>query len=228
MNGLPCGAASPDLLLQPMQDLLAGIYDLPTEYRVHDFLFTERERLPEGMRASAAEEQLLVLEQGGDAAVGLYLDPRLLERLRAANPLEALHGGNLADYWTALEGVSHFLYLAWNAGHDKPVSILELELQAEVDKYVTSWWLLRRQWPHSYPAGLHRLLFERTRIAPELAGERAELYREANQYAARFCRRLERQLSDRQRRVHSEALAGLRRFYRLNRERKLKHIERMA
>ena len=27
---------------------------------------------------------------------------------QAANPLQALHAGNLADYWTALEGVSHF------------------------------------------------------------------------------------------------------------------------
>lgn len=210
-----------------MQDLLAGIYDLPTEYRVHDFLFTERERLPAALRASATDEQVLVLEQEGDTAVGLYLDPQLLERLREANPLEALHGGNLADYWTALEGVSHFLCLAWHAGHDRAVSLLELELQAEIDKYVTSWWLLRRQSPHSNPAGLHRLLFERTRIHPALAGGHAELYREANRYAARFCRRLERQLSDRQRRVHSETLAGLRRFYRLNRERKLKHIEQL-
>jgi hypothetical protein len=217
-----------ETLLQPMQDLLAGIYDLPTEYRVHDFLFTERDRLPASLRAAPTDEQVLVLDEGEDAAVGLYLDPGLLERLRAANPLEALHGGNLADYWTALEGVSHFLCLAWHAGHDRAVSLLELELQAEIDKYVTSWWLLRRQCPQSYPAGLHRLLFERTRIAPELAGERTTLYREANQYAGRFCRRLEQQLSDRQLRAHGETLAGLRRFYRLNRECKLKHIERMV
>jgi hypothetical protein len=211
-----------------MQDLLAGIYDLPTDYRVDDFLFTERERLPAHLRERATDEQVLVLDEGADAAVGLYLDPELLERLHAANPLEALHGGNLADYWTALEGVSHFLCLAWHAGHDRAVSLLELELQAEIDKYVTSWWLLRRQSPQSYPSGLHRLLFERTSIDPQLSRESAELYREANQYAARFCRRLERQLSDRHLRAHGETLAGLRRFYRLNRDRKLKTIERMA
>jgi hypothetical protein len=226
LNAAPPAAASRGLL-QPMQDLLAGIYDLPTDYRVDDFLFTERERLPAALRASATDEQVLVLEQGGDTAVGLYLDPGVLERLRAANPLESLHGGNLADYWTALEGVSHFLCLAWHAGHDRAISLLELELQAEIDKYVTSWWLLRRQTPERNPAGLHRLLFERTRIAPQLEAGRAELYREANHYAARFCRRLERSLEDRQLRVRAETLAGLRRFYRLNRERKLKHIERM-
>ena len=212
-------------VLQQLQDLLSGIYDLPTQYRVHDFLITERKWLPQAVRESATDEQLLVLEGDGAAAVGLFLDPQLLERLALANPVEALHGGNLADYWTALEGVSHFLYLAWNAGYDRGVSLLELELQAEIDKYVTSWWLLREQDPARYPAELHRLLFERARIALRLAGERTDLYREANQYAARFCRRLERQLSTRAALARHETLAELRRFYRLSRERKVTHIQ---
>jgi hypothetical protein len=199
---------------------------VPVQYKVYDFLFTERERLPQTVRESSTEEQVLVLDEGGAAAVGLFLDARLLERLAAANPLEALHGGNLADYWTALEGVSHFIYLAWNAGHDRGVSLLELELQAEIDKYVSSWLLLREQDPARYPAGLHRLLFERSRIDVRLAGERCELYREANHYAARFCRRLERQLSARAAPLRREALAELRRFYRLSRERKMTHIQR--
>jgi hypothetical protein len=214
------------MVLQQLQDLLAGIYDLPMQYKVYDFLFTERDRLPCTVRDSNTDEQLLVLDEGGAAAVGLFLDPRLLERLAVANPLEALHGGNLADYWTALEGVSHFIYLAWNAGHDRGVSLLELELQAEIDKYVTSWWLLREQDPARYPAELHRLLFERSRVDVCLAGERCELYREANQYAARFCRRLERQLSVQAAAGRRDTLAELRRFYRLSRERKLTHIQR--
>jgi len=150
----------------------------------------------------------------------------LLARLAAANPIEALHSGNVADYWTALEGVSHFIYLAWNAAHDRAVSLLELELQAEIDKYVSSWWLLREQDPERYPAELHRLLFERTRIDERLAGGRADLYREANQNAARFCRRLERLLLAETERRRAEALCELRRFYRLSRERKMTHIQR--
>ena len=65
--------------------------------------------------------------------------------------------------------MSHFLYVAWNAGHDKPVSLLELEMQAEVDKYVASYWLLRRQFPGPFPRELLRVLFERTRMDPRLA-----------------------------------------------------------
>jgi hypothetical protein len=86
------------MVLQQLQDLLAGIYDLPMQYQVYDFLFTERDRLPRTVRDSNTDEQVLVLDEGGAAAVGLFLDPRLLERLAVANPLEALHAGNLADY----------------------------------------------------------------------------------------------------------------------------------
>jgi hypothetical protein len=219
-------AAVQPRVLQQLQDLLAGIYDLPTHYRVYDFLFTERERLPSAVRESETDEQVLVLDHGDAASVGLFLDPQLLARLAVANPLQALNGGNLADYWTALEGVSHFLYLAWNAGFDRGVTLLELELQAEIDKYVASWWLLREQHPARYPAELHHLLFERAHVDSRLAGERSDMYRAANQYAARFCRRLERQLSVRAAGVASDTLAELRRFYRLSRERKVTHIQR--
>jgi hypothetical protein len=178
------------------------------------------------VRDSQTDEQVLVMDQGDEAAVGLFLDPQLLARLAAANPIEALNSGNVADYWTALEGVSHFIYLAWNLGNNRAVSLLELELQAEIDKYVSSWWLLREQDPERYPAELHRLLFERTRIDAHLAGERAPLYRQANQYAARFCRRMERLLLAETERRRCEALCELRRFYRLSREHKVTHIER--
>jgi hypothetical protein len=214
------------MVLQPIQDLLAHIYDLPMDYRVDDFLFTERAALPMSVRDSSTDEQVLVLDEGDAAAVGVFLDPQLLERLAAADPLAALHSGNVADYWTALEGVSHFMYLAWNAGYDRAVSLLELELQAEIDKYISSWWLLRAQDPERYPAELHRLLFERTRVDETLAGDRAGMYREANQYASRFCRRLERQMVARSVRLQQETLCELRRFYRLSRERKMTHIQR--
>jgi len=220
-------------MLQQFQDLLAGIYDLPTDYRVDEFLVTERRHLPGSACESGTDEQLLVLEQSDGAAVSLFLDAGLLERLACANPLETLHAGNLADCWTALEGVSHFLYLAWNAGFDRGVTLLELELQAEIDKYVASWWLLRAQNPERCPAELHYLLFERTRVDARLAAGRVELYNAANHYAARFCRRLERQLTAHAARLplrlmHAETLTELRRFYRLSRERKVSHIRRYS
>src|SRR2546423_4523599 len=221
------------MLLSRLQDLIGGIYDVSMAEDVYGFLVTDRGHLPHAARSGVADEELLVAQpaDGSDEVVmSLYLDPALLERLRREDPLRRLHAGNLADCWTALEGVSHFLYLAWNAGHDRPVSLLELEMQAEVDKYVASYWLLRRQLPGRFPAELRRALFERTRVDPSLTQARAGLYREASCYAEKFCRRLEQTLSRAQgRRAHgggeSEVLAELRRVYRLSNARKRAHIE---
>src|SRR6478736_51850 len=178
------------MLVQELQGLLSGIYDVPVTHDVAQFLLTDRSELPACLNAGETDEQLLVAEEGGEMTLGLFLEPQVLQRLADANPLDALNGGNLADYWTALEGVSHFVYLAWNAGHDRPVGLMELELQAEVDKYVCSLQLLRAQDPTRFPAELHRALFESARVDPALAGERVGLYRRANHYAARFCRHL--------------------------------------
>ena len=217
------------MLLSRLQELIGGIYDVRVAYDVYDFLVTDRGRLPRAAHGGLAEEELIVAQSadGTEVSLSLYLDPALLERLANADPLVELNGGNVADWWTALEGVSHFLYLAWNAGHDKPVSLLELEMQAEVDKYVASYWLMRRQYPRHFPAELRRVLFERTRIDPRLAAERRRLYAEATRYAARFCGRLEQRLASV---AHGEreVLAELRRFYRLGNARKRAHIERTA
>lgn len=220
------------MILKQLQDLIGGIYDVSITHDVYDFLVTDRRRLPACATVNPSTDEELFVSQRSDGAqdeiaMSLYLDPQLLERLRQADPMVRLDDGNVADYWTALEGVSHFLYLAWNAGHDKPVSLLELEMQAEVDKYVASYWLMRRQFPDRFPAELRRLLFERTRIDPRLAAGREPLYRQANRYAEKFCRRLEKSLR-RARGSQAEVLTELRRFYRLTNARKLAHIERTA
>jgi hypothetical protein len=220
------------MLLTRLQDLIGGIYDVSITHDVYDFLVTDRGHLPAAVRSSESDEELIVAEpadeSGGAVGMSLYLDPALLERLALADPMVRLHDGNVADYWTALEGVSHFLYLAWNAGHDKPVSLLELEMQAEIDKYVASYWLMRRQFPDRFPGELLRLLFEKTRIDPRLARGREAMYREASRYAEKFCRRLEQSLRGARGDSEGEVLAELRRFYRLTNARKVAHIERTA
>jgi hypothetical protein len=219
------------MLLSRLQHLIGGIYDVSIAHDVADFLVTDRGQLPPAARAGCAEEELIVAEPAAgsdELALALYLDPALLVRLTRANPLERLHGGNVADWWTALEGVSHFVYLAWNAGHDRPVSLLELEMQAEVDKYVASYWLLRRQSPGHFPRELRRLLFGRTRLDPQLQSAQVQLYREASHYAERFCARLEQSFARRRGGAQVSVLAQLRRFYRLTHARKRALIEGLA
>jgi len=211
--------------LERLEALLTGIYDLDIGCRVGDFLVTDRALLPDECREAPGDEQLFVTAAGDELCMSLYLDPALLERLERRDPSEVLDAGNLADCWTALEGISHFLCVAHNAGHDRPVSRLALELQAEIDKYVASIALLRRRHPRRFPAELHALLFRRARVDPALAGRHESLYRRASRQAARFCARLEPRLRASCRRDDGGWLGDLRRFYRLSDAGKLRHID---
>jgi hypothetical protein len=214
--------------LTSLQEALAEIYDLPATPDVRDFLMTDRARVAQIAGARNCDEQLLLAEDGDTLSMSLYIDAEVLGRLAGRDPMQALTHENLADYLTAAEGVSHFVYVAWNTGFDKPVTLLELELQAEVDKYVLCAWLLSEQNAGRFPNELHRALFARTRIDPVAAAGREGLYHQASRYAARFCERVAAVLQRRGRGPMREALTELRRFYRWGGARKLAHIERYA
>ena len=120
------------------QALLSDLYALDLAYEVDDFVTTDAD-LARALDAGGREldEKLLIAETDGEADVSLYLDPGVLERLGRSDPLERLDADNIEDFWTAFEGVSHFTYYAWNAQREKHVTMLEMELQAEVDKYLS-------------------------------------------------------------------------------------------
>jgi len=214
--------------LASLQNALAEIYDLQATPDIGEFLLTDRAGLAGVTALRASDEQLIVAEQGDTVSLALYIDVQVLERLARRDPFAALTQHNLADYLTVAEGVSHFVYVAWNAGFDKPVTLLELELQAEVDKYVLCAWLLREQCAGRFPRELHRALFERARIDPAVAAGRASLYHTASTYAGRFCRRVAAGLARGTAGATRELLTELRRFYRWGNAKKLRHIERFA
>ena len=213
--------------LASLQSALAEIYDLPATPDVREYLITHAE-LTSFAEARASDEQLIVAEEGDTLSLALYIDAAVLERLGRRDPLSGLTHENLADYLTAAEGVSHFVYVAWNTGHDKPITLLELELQAEVDKYVLCAWLLRAQGDGRFPRELHRALFERAHVDAVAAAGRIGLYHTASNYAARFCRHVGALLERKRNGVRGDLLAELRRFYRWGNVRKLRHIERCA
>ncbi len=213
--------------LASLQSALTEIYDLPATPDVRDYLVTDRAELA-GNDSRASDEQLIVAEEGDTLSMALYIDAAVFERLEHRDPFAGLTQDNLADYLTVAEGVSHFVYVAWNTGYDKPFTLLELELQAEVDKYVLCAWLLREQGAGRFPRELHRVLFERAHVDPVAAAGRVDLYHTASNYAARFCRHVAALLSRQRNGVTRDLMAELRRFYRWGNLRKMRHIERYA
>jgi hypothetical protein len=204
-----------------LQTLLSEFYALDVDYDVDDFLTTDP-TLARALDAGGREidEKLLIAETDGEAEVSLYLEPTLLERLAHRDPMTRLDSDNLEDFWTAFEGVSHFTYYAWNAQREKPVTLLELELQAEVDKYVATTLLLARQGLRP-PRELHHWLFEMPRLDERLDAAERDRYREANRYAGKYCRKLAPAIARDDIAVQPE----LRRFYRLSQTSKINHID---
>lgn len=213
-------------LLGQLQSLLAELYDAPVEHDVHDFLITDPRQaaaLQDRAAPPPTDEQLLIAETEDGLAMSLYLHAEVLGRLAARCPLRSLDEANLQDYCTALEGVSHFHYVSWSATCARSVSLLELELQAEVDKYATALSLLLAQREGRFPAELFRRLFEGGQWLPHLSDDERERYAEAHRCAARFCRRLEERFLRRRHARPGALLMELRAFYRLGRRAKLRH-----
>ena len=210
--------------LNALQRELEQVYDLSTPYQVEDFLLLDP--LMAGWLSQSdtlGDEQLLLRENENGLEVSLFLNKTLLGRLAKDNPIHCLHTENLADFCLVVEGVSHFLHLVWSASHERSVTQLELELLAEIDKYVTATTTIRRQTGRSQSPQLRRALFQTCRFRDDLQASSRHRYYEANRLAAIYCRSLE----DRYDLVPGEPRLQqeLRRFQRLSKLDKFHYIE---
>jgi len=160
-------------------------------------------------------EQLVVRQSEGELAMALFVDQAALANLERHDPGDRLDDRNFADFCLALEGVSHFVYLALCAAGDRPVSQLELELQAEVDKYACCLLLAGR-------SDLRRRLYRDVHFAGDLSADERSRYQAANAEADRYAAALERRYVQTDR---TDALfTELRQFYRLGLPEKLGRI----
>ena len=214
--------------LRRIQNHLERLYEVNIEHDVDQFLITDAalaRQLDNGPQAREVPEKLLVHQEGEDVNISLYLDQTLVDHMEDEDPTESLHDGNLNAFWTVLEGISHFLYLAWNAGYGRSVSLLELELQAEVDKFIIAALLLGRQRGGRIPASLHQRLFDNPNFDDALDHASLVRYYTANAYASRYCAHLQKRfLRDRH---NGCMIKELRQFYRLMHRRKLDRIRAM-
>ena len=212
-------------MLAALQEHLIDIYQADCGHRVSEFLITDRSvatRIGDNKLLPGVEETVLVAENTDGMAVSIYLDQALLARLENQNPLDELKPGQLADLSTVLEGISHFNYLVWSACQNRSVTLLELELQAEVDKFVATTLIALEQNDYELARELHRWLFDEVSFQPALDNDQRERYETANNYAARFCHRILERIGE-----HS-GLRELRDFYRLTQVEKISYIHSLA
>jgi hypothetical protein len=208
----------PEGLLVDVQRRIEALYGLDHDTPVTDFVLSEE---------AAAEypgggSRTLVTQEGDEVSLAVVLDGEVARGLADSDPRVRLDRRNLGPFCTLTEEVSHFVYLMFCARSSRSVTQLELELQAEVDKYLTSAFFLSLQNEGAVSARLRELLFRSYRLADNLCAEQAERYRAASDLAYRYCGYLESQF------LRPSRLADLareaRRFYRLGQREKLEKI----
>lgn len=199
-----------------VQRRLEALYALEPEAPVTDFLFDD-----------ARGGSRTLLEQDGDEVrLGVVLDSAVRTDLAERDPRQRLDGRNLDALCTLTEEVSHFLLLVFCARAGRHATQLELELQGEVDKYLTAAFLLSLQNEGAVSLRLRELLFLDYRLRDGLGLESAVRYREASRLAFAWCGYLEAEYLRRDR-LH-DLRREARRFYRLGQRDKLLRIAEVA
>jgi hypothetical protein len=180
LEGNGVGFVRERLLAQRVQCGLERLYQLPRIADVDAYL----EVCAEG------EREQLRLREDSDGALEIALMVPALHPVAAEPQTDTL--------CQIIEGVSHFVYVTHRAALAQKATQLELELQAEVDKYVVL--AASAQGPRldaNRCRHLWRALYERIDFEHGPASERGERYRTANDAAARFIRCLEPKFVDR-------------------------------
>jgi len=212
------------MLLSDLQHTLQSIYEIETQHRVQDYVIHDpalAALLDQSANNRAIPEKLLIQECDGDLHLSLYLDSRLVECLQQAGPTFRADDPSIVDLWTVLEGVSHFVYVIHRAEFDHEFSLLELELQAEIDKFVIACHLSPRP-RRSSLWDLYDRLYGSWTLDWRLTAHESERYYLASTMAARFARDLaRRQLAGED---PGRTIKLLRRFYRLPYHQKLRAI----
>jgi hypothetical protein len=202
-----------------VQRRLEAFYALHPEAPVTEFLLAPEDvaHLPGG------GSRMLVAQEGDEVSVGVVLDEAISTHLERRDPRERLDSSNLGAFSTVTEEVSHFLYLLFRARTERQVTQLELELQGEVDKYLTALFFLSLQNEGAVSTRLRHLLFGRYRLAEGLSAENAERYHEASRLANRYTGWLEARYL-RGRHPLPDLAREARRFWRLGQREKLETI----
>jgi hypothetical protein len=185
-------------VLTTLQRTIQQLHDVELELDVEHYIVDDDVRREIPGAVEGLPEQLFVRDEGEDGMeIALYIAPQIIGHLQQDDPHRRLHGGNLEDYCIALEGVSHFVFLAWRANMNWPVSALEMEIQAEVDKFIAAWLLLDAQGQGRKQTAkpLMRQLFSSYALRDGLSSEEEERYHTATRVASQYVKTLVRRFS---------------------------------
>jgi len=204
-------------MLSAIQGHLEAIYRIESPDIRQFIVNREQLRAITGDTLRDATEWVLARTSPDGVDLAVYVDAEHLRRLDRAGSLAEAACSEFDAFCAATEGVSHFLMLVERARRGEPITLLELEAQAEVDKFVSA----RLHHPLRSDEMWTRL-FRSARLLEGLDAEESERYVEAGRLAAGFCSSLDDE-------PHVDALLEvLRRFWRDSGARRLERMRRLA
>ena len=204
-------------MLRLIQDHLQAIYQIQAP-DVRPFL-VDAEAVSGllGPDLRPTDEWVLVRQDGDDVDLAVYIAQEHLTRLRTMDSPGQAVEQCFSSFCAATEGISHFLMLIDRARREEPVRMLELELQAEIDKFVSAW--LHHP---SRSRQLLRQLFHDASLSAGLSPIERSRYREAGRLAALYCAHLEA-LPHR-----AAVLTAVRKFWRGSALQRMERVRRLA
>lgn len=211
-------------LIKQIQSHIHSIYGIDVGEEAADYLIGENELislLPAQQRTVIPRELFLVnpRPQEDTLEIALFFDENLKKNLAANDPLTRLNDENISDFCTVIEGVSHFVYYLHKAALEHDITELEMELQAEIDKFVLLSFFAEALPHEKYQ--LLDLLFENYFLVADLLPEQAERYQTATGLARKYCYELLKRFKSAD---PTALLKEIRSFYPLRQDQKVRHI----
>lgn len=207
-------------MLLEIQKQIETAYRVTCPVQVDGFILEETDRriLSRKIPWLTHSYEALVIEEDTEGLhLGLLFEPKLLKQSQSLE-WESISPGQLQTVAPLIEGVSHFIYLLWQAEHEHPVTQLELELQAEVDKFI----LLSRSKSWKEKEELIDSLFSNIAWRTDLNPSEEERYKTAARLASQYCHYLVHQdfRPGREEEIDRELWS----FYRMPQAEKIRHI----
>lgn len=180
--------------------LIKSYYELNHQLPIYDYILDE-----DSLKNLAATSQLTfpsaaysqnrggtwLLEEDQEYFLGVTFGQQIIHRLCSNDPRTVIHGNNLDALTVLIEEISHFNLLQQRINHKQKVKTLELEWQAEIDKFFILLIYLYDQGVSINHNKIYALIFNQVVFVSE-----SEVYQTANRLAAQFCRNFMEQHKD--------------------------------
>jgi hypothetical protein len=155
------------------------------DFRVIDFLVPTEN-----------QNALIVNQEGENVDLAICLSASLLKKFQEKTYPTDFKIENFADLSVIVEELSHFNLFCENALRNQEVSALELELQAEVDKFGFALECIHAQQEKILEDVVFEVLFDELKLGAWVKEEDRGRYIQAHETARAFCRKIMKKDND--------------------------------